>query len=127
MSTTTKLGDEFLQTPKLDVSSSNWVLYKEHFLWVLDAHGVLGHVDGTGEEPVDPVPKEVQDEGRLSDEQKVSALQWNKDLKEWRQGEHITKQQITSSIPDSLFMKIRSKGTAGEIWQELEKHFQNRS
>ena len=92
---------------------------------MLDARGVLGHVDGTGKEPVNPVPKEVQDEGRLSDEQKVSALQWNKDLKEWKQGEAITKQQITSSIPDSLFMKICSKGAAGEIWRELEKHFQN--
>ena len=39
----------------------------------------------------------------------------------------VTKQQIASSIPDSLFMKVRSKGTASEIWRELEKHFQNRS
>lgn len=78
-------------------------------MWALDAHGVLGHVDGTGKEPVDPVPKEAQDEGRLYDEQKVSALQWNKDLKEWRQGKAITKQQIASLIPDSLFMKVHSK------------------
>ena len=69
--------------------------------------------------------KEVWDEGRLSDEQKASTLQWNKDLKEWRQGETVTKQKIASSIPDSLFMKI--KRTAGKIWRELEKHFQNRS
>jgi len=57
MSTTTKLGDKFLCIPKLDVSGSNWVLYKECFLWALDACGVLGHVNGTDMEPVDPVPK----------------------------------------------------------------------
>jgi len=57
MSTTTKLGDEFLHIPKLDVSSSNWVLYKEHFSWALDAHGILDHIDGTGSELTDPISK----------------------------------------------------------------------
>jgi hypothetical protein len=48
-------------------------------------------------------------------------------MKEWKQREAITKQQIASSIPDSLFMKIRAKGTAHAIWTELENHYQNRS
>ena len=33
MSTTTKLGDDFLRIPKLDVSGSNWVIFKDRFLW----------------------------------------------------------------------------------------------
>ena len=48
-------------------------------------------------------------------------------MKKWKQDEAITKQQIASSIPDSLFMKIRAKGTAHEIWQDPENHFQKRS
>jgi len=48
-------------------------------------------------------------------------------MKEWKQGEAIAKQQITSTIPDSLFMKICSKGTAHKIWTELSNHFQNKS
>src|SRR5271168_1374518 len=48
-------------------------------------------------------------------------------MKEWNQGEAIAKQQIASSIPDSLFMKVRAKGTARAIWTELENHFQKRS
>ena len=127
MSTTTKLGDEFLRIPKLDVSGTNWVLYKERFFWALDARAILDHVDGTGEAPADPVPKTTRDKNTLSDAEKVLDKEWKKELKEWKQAEAIAKQQIASSIPDSLFMKIRTKGTAYEIWKELENHFQNQS
>ena len=127
MTSTSKLGDEFLRIPKLDVSGSNWVLYKERFFWALDARAILDHVDGTGQEPTDPVPKESREAATLSDKEKELDKEWKKELKEWKQSEAIAKQQITSSIPDSLFMKIRTKGTAHEIWKELENHFQNRS
>jgi hypothetical protein len=127
MTTTSKLGDEFLRIPKLDVSGSNWVLYKERFFWALDARAILDHVDGTSKEPIDPVPKESRDAATLSDKQKELDKEWKKELKEWKQGEAVAKQQIASSIPDSLFMKIRAKSTAYEIWKDLENHFQNRS
>ena len=143
MTLTSKLGDEFLRIPKLDVSGSNWVLYKERSFWALDARAILEHVDGTGMEPVDPVPKASRDAKALSAAEKeldpskevkdLSAAEkelekeWKKELKEWKQNEAVAKQQIASSIPDSLFMKIRTKGSAYEIWKELENHFKNRS
>ena len=127
MTTTSKLGDEFLRIPKLDVSGSNWVLYKERFFWALDARAILDHVDGTSEEPADPVPRTSREAKTLSDTEKELDKEWKKEIKEWKQSEAIAKQQIASSIPDSLFMKIRAKGTAYEIWKELENHFQNRS
>ena len=127
MTTTSKLGDEFLRIPKLDVSGSNWVLYKERFFWALDARAILSHIDGTGNEPVDPVSEKSRVENKLSDEEKELEKEWKKDVREWKQGEAVAKQQIASSIPDSLFMKIRAKATAYEIWKELENHFQNRS
>jgi hypothetical protein len=33
-------------------------------------------------------------------------MEWKKETKLWKQGEAIVKQQITGTIPDSLFMKI---------------------
>ena len=57
MTTTSKLGNEFLCIPKLDVSGLSWVLYKEWFFWALDVHAILDHVDGTGTELADPVSK----------------------------------------------------------------------
>src|SRR6202522_2660324 len=128
MSTTTKLGDnsdEFLRIPKLEVSGTNWVIYKDCFAWSLDARGILAHIDGTGIEPKDPISTSVRTKEEFSDEEKQLDLEWKKELKEWKQGEVIAKQQIASSIPDSLFMKIRAKGTAQVIWTELENHYQN--
>ena len=48
-------------------------------------------------------------------------------IKEWKRGEAIVKQQIAATIPDSLFMKIRNKGTALKIWDALRGDFQNKS
>jgi hypothetical protein len=128
MSTTTKLGDEFLRIPKLDVAGTNWVIYKERFAWALDARGIIDHIDGTSSEPVDPIPEEVRKGTKeLSAEQVKLEGEWKKDLKEWKQGEAIAKQQIASTIPDSLFPKIRSNGSAFKIWKALEDHFQKRS
>jgi len=127
MSTTTKLGDEFLRIPKLEVSGTNWVIYKDRFAWSLDARGILSHINGTGIEPKDPISTSVRTKEEFSDEEKQLDLEWKKELKEWKQGEALAKQQIASSIPDSLFMKIRAKGTAQAIWTELENHYQNRS
>ena len=60
MSVTTKLGDEFLRIPKLDVSGTNWVIYKECFTWALDARSIVDHIDGSGSEPADPVSEETR-------------------------------------------------------------------
>ena len=129
MSTSTKLGNKFLQIPKLDVSGTNWVNFKDHFTWVLDAHGILDHIDGTSSELNDPIPEEVRMKKLLvlTEEQMKLDMEWKKDLKEWKQAKAITKQQIASSIPDSLFMKVRARGTAYEIWTEIRKHFEKRS
>src|SRR5271156_2929114 len=126
MSITTKLGDEFLRIPKLEVSGTNWVIFKDRFTWALDARGILDHIDGSGSEPTEPTePTEPVGEVDKADAEKHEKLvaEWKKDAKEWKQGEAIAKQQIASSIPDSLFMKIRAKGTAYDIWTELGKHF----
>ena len=131
MSTTsTKMGDEFLRIPKLEVSRTNWVVFKDRFTWALDARSILDHIDGSGSEPKDPIAEEIRakvKETPLTVEQKKLEDEWKKELKEWKQGEAITKQQIASSIPDSLFMKVRGKGSAYEIWKELGSHFEKRS
>ena len=130
MSTSTKLGDEFLRIPKLEVSGTNWVIFKDRFTWALDARSILDHIDGSAKEPKDPIPAAIREkisETPLTEENKKLETEWKKDLKEWKQGEAIAKQQIASSIPDSLFMKIRAKGTAYNIWTELGKHFEKRS
>ena len=127
---TTKLGDEFLRVPKLDVAGINWVVYKDRFLWSIDARGLLDHLEGTEAEPTDPIDALIRANVAtkpLDDAQVLVETEWKKAVKEWRQGEAVVKQQIAGTIPDSLFMKIRGKGTAREIWDGLGDDFQKKS
>ncbi|KAF9470072.1 hypothetical protein BDN70DRAFT_821770 [Pholiota conissans] len=55
LSASTKLGDSLMKIPMLDVTGSNWVIYKECFVWSIDARGLLEHVDGSTLEPVNPI------------------------------------------------------------------------
>ncbi|KAJ7277624.1 hypothetical protein C8J57DRAFT_1060504, partial [Mycena rebaudengoi] len=128
----TKLGDDFMRIPKLDVSGNNWVIYKDRFLWATDARGLTDHLADDAAAPVDPLAAHhVHAEGEplvvLTAAQKKEEIEWKKDLKVWTQGEAIVKQQITGTIPDSLFMKIRNKKTALEIWSALANEFQKKS
>ena len=88
-------------------------------------------VDVTRKEPKDPIAEAIRaavtEEKPLTDEQKKLEKEWKKDTKDWKQAEAITKQQIASSIPDSLFMKVRDKGSTYNVWMELGKHFEKRS
>ena len=41
---------------KLEVDGSNWVIFKDWFLFAAAAAALKGHIDGTEEPPVAPVP-----------------------------------------------------------------------
>ncbi|KAF8808959.1 hypothetical protein BYT27DRAFT_7065827, partial [Phlegmacium glaucopus] len=118
--TSTKLGDEFLHIPRLNASSLNWVIYKDHFLWSIDPCGLLDHLEELNGELICPV---IDLKGTLTDEEKLSVKEWKKEVKEWKQGKAVVKQQIASSIPNSLFMKIHTQKTAYKIWTKLLKNF----
>ncbi|RDB21868.1 Retrovirus-related Pol polyprotein from transposon TNT 1-94 [Hypsizygus marmoreus] len=125
-----KLGDDFLRIPKLDVSGSNWVIYKDRFMWSIDARGLLGHLTGVEIQPVDPIEdrdKERESPLVLTKVQKALDEEYKTKLKTWRQGEAIVKQQIAGTIPDSLFMKIRGLPKAQGIWEALSNDFQKKS
>jgi len=36
MSTSMKLGDDLMKVPLLNVASTNWVVYKDRFIWAID-------------------------------------------------------------------------------------------
>ena len=112
-STTAKPGDEFLHVPRLDIAGINWVVYKDRFLWSIDARGLLDHLEGTEVKPTDLIDANIRADSKpLNEEKKLVDIEWKKAVKEWRQGEDVVKQQIAGTILDSLFMKIRGKGTA---------------
>ena len=36
-----KLGDNLMKVPKLEAGGTNWVVYKDCFIWSVDAWGLL--------------------------------------------------------------------------------------
>ncbi|PPQ93238.1 hypothetical protein CVT25_015236 [Psilocybe cyanescens] len=125
MSSTIKLGDDFMKIPRLNEAGKNWVIYKAHFLWSIGACGKLKHVDGSAVAPADPVAHTVNQ--ILTSEEETLDAEWQKALKIWNQGEAIIKQQIASTISDSQFMKICGKETTYDIWEALVGDFENKS
>ncbi|KAJ6525173.1 hypothetical protein B0H19DRAFT_871589, partial [Mycena capillaripes] len=125
--TSTRLGDDFLRIPKLEVAGTNWVIYKDRFMWAVDARGLAEHLEATAAASVDPLLAIRGTPAMLTAAQQALDTEWKKEIKVWQQGEAIVKQQIAGTIPDSLFMKIRSKTTASEIWTELGNDFQKKS
>jgi hypothetical protein len=110
-----KLGDDLMKVPRLEASGANWVVYRDRFLWSVDARGLLEHVDGSKKEPVCPVkPRMVprkDSEGRetrdlvhapYTQEEERSVKEWKAELKAWKRGEAVVKQQIAATIPDSI-------------------------
>lgn len=89
------------------------MIYKDHFLWSIDAYGLLKHVDSSAIELKNPISQEhatmasvvmsvaadkVGDEGEdESNETNAEGLltadalaeEWKKELKVWKQGETI--------------------------------------
>ncbi|KAJ8695386.1 hypothetical protein PTI98_007989 [Pleurotus ostreatus] len=71
--TSIKVGDEFLRVPKLDAAGNNWVIYRDRLMWAVDARGLLKHLNGTGSEPVNPVPVLASP---VTDVQTMALNQW---------------------------------------------------
>src|SRR5580765_1299605 len=100
---TTKLGDDLMRVPKLDAGGNNWVIYKDRFLWAIDARGLLEHVDGSEREPSKPTLKGKKAEGgskegetgggdfvvveELSVEDGKRLEAWKEKSRVWKQGE----------------------------------------
>ncbi len=54
-------------------------------------------------------------------------VQYKADLADWNKGEASVKQLIASTIPDSLFMKIRDQPTARDVWKKIAEAFEKKS
>ena len=104
-----RLGDDFLCIPKLASVGKIWVIYKDRLTLSVQARGLGGHLDGTTTKPTQPMVTQAPADRELSEEEKEKINMYKDDLKEWFQKEAIVLQQVTSTIPDSLYLKIRGK------------------
>src|SRR5277367_6214333 len=126
MSSDFKLGSEFLRVPKLPADGKGFVVWKERLKLSVRARGLHGHLNGTTNKPEDP-PKRDKDSEKLTPEQVSSDEKSIKDSNQYLQEQAIVFQQIASTIPDSLYLKIKGKPTVHEAWTALKADFEKRS
>ena len=60
-------------------------------------------------------------------EEVSSNEEYMKNLNQYLQEQAIVFQQIASTIPDSLYLKIKGKPTVKEAWDALKADFEKRS
>lgn len=117
--------DDYLRVPKLEVDGTNWVIYKDRLKWAADARGYLKHIDGTATTPTAPPAPAAPDAPTAAETARATA--YTATNTEWMRGKAIMKQLITSTILDSLFMKVRGKTSAHDIWSALVNDFEKKS
>lgn len=91
-------GNGLMRIPKLKVAGTNWVVYKDRFQWATDARELLSHIDGTEFEPQDPISATDRAAGALTATQTQADTEWQKEMKIWKKGEAVVKQQIAATL-----------------------------
>src|SRR5271155_701686 len=122
---TTKLGDDFLRIPKLTSDGKNWVIYKDRLALSVMARGLDGHLDGTAVQPTAPPAPALS--SKPTEVETKALTEYKAELRDWMQKEAIVLQQIASTVPDSLYLRIKGKKTVKEAWDLLKNEFEKRS
>ncbi|KAJ3489198.1 hypothetical protein NLJ89_g11551 [Agrocybe chaxingu] len=128
--------EDFLKVPKLLADGSNWVTYKDRLRWAVDARGLLNHLDEDIPEPTkltvtsldtlgDPNTPAKAGTTSTTDERVTRGYELR--TTQYKTSEATVKQAIASTIPDSVFNRIKTKKTAKNVWDALTEIFENRS
>ena len=125
MSIDIKLGNDYLRVPRLPANGKGFVVWKECLELSIRARGLYGHLDSTVAKPNDPPTR--PDNSVLTQEEVSMNENYAKKLATYIQEEAIVFQQIASTIPDSLYLKIKGKQTVKEAWDALKADFEKQS
>ena len=115
LSSNSKLLEFFVHIPKLEIDGSNWVIFKDRFLFAATAAALKGHIDGTDIVPA-PVGFSHRPGEPLKEGQQEALKEYQLKHTKWEMEENIVKQALASVIPDSLFIEVRRKKMAALMW-----------
>lgn len=119
MSFNSKIGSDFLHVPRLPADGKGFMIWKEQLELLVQARGLYGHLDETIARPEDPPMRSVEPMALTAEE--VSLVnKYTKNLNQYLQEQAVVFQQITSTILDLLYLKIKGKPTVKEAWDALE-------
>ncbi|KAJ6492802.1 hypothetical protein C8R47DRAFT_422488 [Mycena vitilis] len=117
LSSTARLGEYFTKLPACKADGTNWVFFRDRFLFALFAAGFSEHFETTASAPaaptivdeVAPTPEEVKANNKYLAHQRV-----------WKSEQAIIKQGLALMIPDVLFLKVKGETMAREMWGKVK-------
>ena len=122
-SSNSKILECFAWIPKLETDRSNWVIFKDRFLYAAVAASLVTHIDGTG---VIPSQVTICLEAPTA-EQQQELDEYESTLSKWKSDKAIIMQAIATVIPDSLFLEVRKKETACLMWEAVKSQREKKS
>jgi transposase InsO family protein len=127
-SSTAKLGEYFAKLPACKADGTNWVFFRDRFLFALDAAGLGDHFEdgptGTTTEPVAPT---VVDAAVPTPTEVTATNNYLARRRFWKSEQAVIKQGLASVIPDSLFLKVKGEKTAKEMWGKVKDEYEKKS
>ena len=110
---------------RLPADGKGFVVWKEHLELSMWAQGLYGYLDGTITKPAN-LPSLPAGAAALIAEQVGIVEKYTKDLNQYLQKQAIVFQQISLTIPNSLYLKMKGKPTIKEAWDALKSDFERR-
>src|ERR1700761_554313 len=101
-----------INVPKLLADGANWVTYRDRMIWAITSRTLSDHLSN------ETMPAVYGAAGTING---VTAPA------RWAYGEATVKQAIAASVPDSIFMQIKSHTRAKDVWDGLKTLFEGRS
>ncbi|SJL02247.1 uncharacterized protein ARMOST_05573 [Armillaria ostoyae] len=125
-SSTAKLGEYFAKLPACKADGTNWIFFRDRFLFAVDAAGLSDHFEDvvTATEPT--APAVVDPKNPTADETKA-INEYAKKCQIWKSEQAVIKQGIASVISDSLFLKVKGEATAKAMWEKVKSEYEKKS
>src|ERR1700753_3927659 len=128
LASTVKLSEYFSKLPTCKSDGTNWVFYRSRFIFAMDAAGLDLHFEeqagGTAKPPVAPT---VTDPANPTSDETAAIEAYQQRHRIWKSEQAVIKQGIASTIPGSLFLKVKGEKTAKEMWDKVKAEFEKKS
>lgn len=124
----TATGVKVVNLPKLQEDGSNWVTYKARVMNNLTSRGLLRHVEGTAQKPVQLTEKA----GEYFKPGSTTALT-DKELEKhddsvdlYGQKQALVRDIVYETISKSTFLEVKDEPTAAKMWKKLVAMHENK-
>ena len=127
MSSTLKLSEYFAKLPSCNQDGTNWVYFRDRFIFAATAAGLNEHLEKNGAMAEEPKQPPIADPKVPTADETKANEEYLRNRKIWRSEQAVLKQAIASVITDTLFLKVKSEKTALLMWNKVKDEFEKKS